>query len=141
MAQEEIVDSPTKWVNKHIRSYMQGDGFLYMGIPTLLLTTRGRRSGQLRRTALMFGEDAGRYLLVASNGGSATDPAWYLNLTADPSVTVQVRDEVFAATARTAMPREKPALWEIMVGVFGQYARYQAQTDREIPLIILERTP
>jgi deazaflavin-dependent oxidoreductase (nitroreductase family) len=142
---EEVVDSPTGWVAKHIRRYEASDGasgHLYMGVPTLLLTTRGRRTGTLRRTALMYGEDAGRYLLVASNGGSGTHPAWYLNLTANPDVEVQVRGERFAARARTATRDEKAELWPIVSAAFPTYDRYlktAAKKGREIPLIIVER--
>jgi deazaflavin-dependent oxidoreductase (nitroreductase family) len=94
-----------------------------MGVPTLLLTTRGRRTGKLRRTALMYGENAGRYLLVPSNGGSATHPSWYLKLTANPDVEVQVRGDHFAARARTATPDEKTALWTIVSAAFPTYDR------------------
>ncbi|GGS95610.1 nitroreductase [Planobispora rosea] len=140
---EEVLDSPTGWVAKHVRDYVASDGargHLYHGIPTLLLTTRGRRSGKLRRTALIYGEDGDRHLLAASNGGSAGHPAWYLNLTADPDVHVQVGPERFAARARTATAEEKAALWPIMVKLFPTYARYQAMTARDIPLVILERS-
>ncbi|GIH76796.1 nitroreductase family deazaflavin-dependent oxidoreductase [Planobispora longispora] len=141
--EEEISDSPTGWVAKHVRDYLASDGdkgHLYHGIPTLLLTTRGRKSGKLRRTALIYGTDGGRHLLVASNGGSAEHPAWYLNLTAEPDVHVQVGAEKFAARARTASAEEKTSLWPIMVKVFPTYDRYQAKTPRDIPLVIIEPT-
>src|SRR5262245_48530115 len=80
-----------------------------------LITTRGRRSGTLRRTALIFGRDGDRYALVASNGDAAKHPRWYLNLVADPEVTVQVGAETFAGRARTAKAEEKPPLWDLMV--------------------------
>jgi deazaflavin-dependent oxidoreductase (nitroreductase family) len=145
MTDDEVVDSPTGWVAKHIQRYAASDGtngYLYMGVPTLLLTTRGRRSGTLRRTALMYGEDAGRYLLVASNGGSATHPAWYLNLTANPEVEVQIKNERFAARAHTASAAERQVLWKVVSDLFPTYDRYlktAAKKGREIPLIILER--
>jgi deazaflavin-dependent oxidoreductase (nitroreductase family) len=139
---EEVFDSPTGWVASHIRRYDASDG-RYLGVPSLLLTTRGRRTGKLRRTALMYGQDAGRYLLVPSNGGSATHPAWYLNLVADPDVTVQVRAETFSARARTATPAEKADLWPIVAEAFPTYDRYlttAAAKGREIPLVIVERS-
>ncbi|GII01427.1 nitroreductase family deazaflavin-dependent oxidoreductase [Planobispora takensis] len=139
---EEILDSPTGWVAAHVRTYVESDGakgHLYHGVPTLLLTTRGRRSGKLRRTALIYGRDGDRHLLVASNGGSPGHPAWYLNLTADPAVEVQVGPEKFAARARTATAEEKRALWPVMAEVFPTYDGYQAKTSRDIPLVILER--
>ena len=143
-ADDEVFDSPTGWVADHIRQYVASGGetgHVFHGVPALLLTTTGRRSGRRRRTALYYGEDDGRYLLVASNGGSVGHPAWYLNLTADPDVEVQVGAERFTARARTAGPEEKPALWRRMVEVFPQYDQYQAKARREIPLVILERSP
>ncbi|MEV4096717.1 nitroreductase family deazaflavin-dependent oxidoreductase [Streptosporangium saharense] len=142
MTDPEVYDSTTDWVARHIRRYVESDGadgHIYQGIPTLLLTTRGRRSGKLRRTALIYGEDEGRYLLVASNGGSAGHPAWYLNLTEDPVVAVQVGPDKFTARARTATAEEKPHLWRLMASIFPLYDTYQAKAPREIPLVILER--
>lgn len=139
---EEIYDSPTDWVARHIRKYVDSDGLdgqVFYGVPALLLTTRGRRSGKLRRTALYFGEHAGDYVLVASNGGSKGHPNWYLNLADDPRVHVQVGDERFDAVARTATGAEREALWKHMVSVFGQYERYQAKVRREIPVVVLSR--
>ncbi|WUH98372.1 nitroreductase family deazaflavin-dependent oxidoreductase [Spirillospora sp. NBC_00431] len=138
---QQIHDSPTGWVAKHIRAYVESggrNGHLYQGLPTLLLTTRGRKSGLLRRTALIYGQDGDRYLLVASNGGAAEHPAWYLNLSAHPEVTVQVGADVFTARGRTATPDEKDALWQVMTSVFRHYDKYQAASERDIPLIILE---
>lgn len=142
MTAEEIVDNATGWVAEHIRQYVETDGekgHLYQGRPTLLLTTRGRKSGLLRRTALIYGRDGDRYLLVASNGGADAHPSWYLNLVADRDVTVQVGAEKFAARARAASAEEKPPLWELMAEVFPFYRTYQAKTEREIPLVVLER--
>ncbi|HEU4424744.1 MAG TPA: nitroreductase family deazaflavin-dependent oxidoreductase [Pilimelia sp.] len=141
--QDEILDSPTPWVAKHIRGYVETDGrkgHRFYGSPTLLLTARGRKSGKLRRTALIYGRDGDRYLLVASNGGSARHPGWFLNLVADPQVQVQVAAEHFQARARVAGPEEKPDLWRVMTKIFPTYDSYQAKTSREIPLVILERT-
>jgi deazaflavin-dependent oxidoreductase (nitroreductase family) len=138
---EEVLDSPTEWVAEHIRAYVESDGergHVWNGYPTLLLSTRGRRSGKMRRTALIYGQDGDRYLLVASKGGDPNHPTWYLNLSADPQVTIQVGSDIFAARARTATPEEKPALWAKMVSVFPTYETYQTKTSREIPLIILE---
>lgn len=141
-SETEVTDSPTGWVAKHIRSYVESDGEtgqVFNGLPALLLTTTGRKSGQRRRTALYFGENDGRYLLVASDGGSAGHPAWYLNLEANPEVEVQLGAEVFAARARTAGPDEKPALWKQMAEMFPRYDLYQGKAGREIPLVIVER--
>jgi deazaflavin-dependent oxidoreductase (nitroreductase family) len=141
-ADEPATDSPTDWVRKHIRTYIESGGtkgVTFYGVPSLLLTTRGRTSGLLRRTALYYGQDGDRYLLIASNGGNHHHPSWYLNLRADPDVTVQVGPEVFVARARTASPDEKPALWQLMATMFPQYDTYQKKANREIPLVILER--
>ncbi|MET7878119.1 nitroreductase family deazaflavin-dependent oxidoreductase [Micromonospora sp. DT68] len=140
---ETIEDSPVGWVASHIRRYVEtdgADGGTFHGVPSLLLTTRGRRSGKLRRTALMYGRDGDDHVLVASNGGAARHPAWYLNLSADPAVEVQVGAERFAARARTATAEERARLWPVMTEVFPTYARYEKETDREIPVVIIERT-
>ena len=141
-SEEPVTDSPTGWVAKHVRDYVETDGrkgHRWSGVDTLLLTTRGRSTGKLRRTALIYGRDRGRYLVVASNGGSREHPDWYRNLAADPHVLVQVADERFDATARTATARQKPRLWREMVSIWPEYERYQTKTDRDIPVVILER--
>ncbi|MEV6970734.1 nitroreductase family deazaflavin-dependent oxidoreductase [Hamadaea sp. NPDC051192] len=140
--EEEIVDSPVGWVAKHIDSYVNSDGgkgHEYYGANALLLTTRGRKSGKLRRTALYYGARGDDVVLVASNGGSVGHPLWYRNLAADPNVTVQIKDDVYAAVARTAEGAERAELWELMTGVFPTYAQYQAKVDREIPVVVLTR--
>ncbi|MBC7876842.1 MAG: nitroreductase family deazaflavin-dependent oxidoreductase [Anaerolineales bacterium] len=139
---KEVFDNPTGWVSKHIQTYLESDGkkgHKWNGHFTLLLTTRGRKSGKLRRTALIYGQDGENYLLVASNGGSENHPNWYLNLVEDSKVELQVGAEKFSARARTANVKEKPRLWKIMSKVFPTYDKYQAKAKREIPLIILER--
>ena len=141
-SQEEIVDSPTGWVARHVRRYVETDGrsgHKWNGRQTLLLTTRGRKSGKLRRTALIYGQDGDRYLLVASNGGARNHPFWYLNLTAQPEVQVQVGADKFTARARTAGAEEKPRLWRLMAAIWPDYDRYQKRTSRDIPVVIVER--
>ena len=139
---EPVTDSPTGWVRKHVRRYVESDGengHRWRGVDTLLLTTRGRSTGKLRRTALIYSRDQDRYLVVASNGGSKPHPNWYQNLVADPHVSVQVGDDAFEALASTATVAEKPELWEQMVAIWPDYEKYQKQTEREIPVVILER--
>ena len=139
---DEVRDNPTEWVAAHIRRYLASDGadgHDYQGFPTLLLTTRGRRSGLWRRTALIYGRDGDRYVVVASNGGAPRHPHWYVNLLAHPEVRVQVRGERFTARARPAGPDERSRLWELMTGIFPTYRTYARQTSREIPVVILER--
>ena len=138
---EKVYDSPSGWVQDHIHSYVESggkEGHLWRGLPTLLLTTRGRKSGKLRRTALIYGQDGKNYLLVASNGGAPNHPAWYLNLAENPDVELQVGAAKFAALARTAAKEEKPRLWKLMTAIFPQYDTYQVKASREIPLVILE---
>lgn len=138
---ENPIDNSTEWVAAHITAFDDPhttDWPTQRGAPLLLLTTQGAKSGSWRRTALIFGEDAGRFLIVASKGGAPKAPGWYMNLTTNPEVQLQVRDRKFRATARTATPEEKPKLWDEMVGIWPDYANYQEKTDRDIPVVILE---
>ena len=140
--QEQIHDNPEGWVAEHIKSYVEtngSDGHDWRGVPTLLLTTRGRRSGKRRRTALIYGKDGDRYLVVASRGGHANHPAWYLNLSDEPAVDLQVKGEKFRAKASTAEPEEKARLWPVMASIWPQYDEYQEKTERDIPVVVLER--
>ena len=127
---EQVVDSPQGWVARHIRRYVDSDGAngheWRPGVYTLLLTTRGRRTGKRRRTALIY--------------GSAKHPAWYLNLREHPEVELQVGPERFPARARTADEAEKPRLWSLMTSIWPAYEGYQRKTRRDIPVVILERT-
>ncbi len=127
----------------HVRSYRETGGELghdwKEGSSTLLLTTKGRKSGEPRTTPLIYGRSGDDYLVVASKGGADEPPAWYVNLEADPEVEVQVMDDRFTARARDATPDEKPPLWEEMVRQWPHYEEYQASTDRQIPVVVLER--
>jgi deazaflavin-dependent oxidoreductase (nitroreductase family) len=136
---EEVFDNPTDWVAKDIRRYVEGSKHRFYGHDTLLLTTRGRRSGKLRRTPLFYGRDGDRYVLVGSNGGVRTHPAWYFNILDNPAVVVQVRDETFAALARPAAADERPRLWEMMATAVPQYVGYQKRLRRELPVVVVER--
>jgi len=128
---------------EHVRRYRETDGEVghdWQGTITLLLTTTGHKSGEERTTPLIYqpvGEDA--YAIVASKGGSDQPPAWYRNLEADPDVEVQIKGDRFAATARTATPDEKPDLWKTMAATWPAYDDYQRRTEREIPVVVLER--
>jgi deazaflavin-dependent oxidoreductase (nitroreductase family) len=133
---EEVFDNPTGWVARHIRRYVESDGedgHRAYGHDSLLLTTRGRRSGKLRRTALWYVRDGDRYLLV----GSRCDPAWVHNMRVNPAVVVQVRGETFAALARTATEEERPPLWERIVAEIPKHAGSQARERRELPVVIV----
>jgi deazaflavin-dependent oxidoreductase (nitroreductase family) len=125
---------------EHIRRYRETDGevgYLWNGVPTLLLTTTGRLTGQPRTSALIFGGDGDDYLLIASVGGAPRHPAWYLNLIADPRAEIQVQADHLNVTARTASDDDKPRLWRIMTDVWPNYDVYQQRTDRVIPLVVL----
>jgi deazaflavin-dependent oxidoreductase (nitroreductase family) len=115
------------------------EGYIWNGAPILILRTKGAKSGAPRKHPLIYGEDGDNYLIVASMGGAPKHPQWYRNLVANPEVELQVRDEKFAATARTASPEEKARLWPIMTAVWPNYDQYQERTERDIPLVILER--
>lgn len=106
-------------------------------MPTLILTTTGRHSGNTYQSPLIFGQHGDRCLIVGFKGGAAEHPQWYRNLVANAEVEVQVKGDRFRA--RTASPEEKPALWTLMAGIWPGYNDYQARTKREIPVVILER--
>ena len=116
-------------------------GGLMMGrmgaAPILLLTTTGRRSGRERTTPVLYLEDGGRFVIVASLAGAPRHPAWFLNLEANPLVRLQVRSRHFAATARRASVEEKAQLWPRLVGMYPTYEDYQKRTTRDIPVVIV----
>ena len=128
---------------EHVRRYRETGGEhghdWRRGSSTLLLTTRGRRSGEERTIPLIYGRSGDDYLVVASKGGSDDPPAWYRNIEADPQVEVQVLEDTFKAHAREAGPDEKPEMWREMVSHWPPYDDYQRRTDREIPVVVLER--
>jgi deazaflavin-dependent oxidoreductase (nitroreductase family) len=108
--------------------------------PMLLLRTTGRKTGLTRTAALLYHRDGGNYVVVGSKGGSDVAPAWLGNLEAIPEVGVQVGVKRFAAKARIASPEDRGRLWPEMTRLWPQYDRYQSQTQREIPLVILSPT-
>jgi deazaflavin-dependent oxidoreductase (nitroreductase family) len=128
---------------EHVRRYRETDGEVghdWRGSPTLLLTTKGRKSGEERTTPLIYQPVGdGGYAIVASKGGWPAPPAWYLNLEAEPEVGVQVKGDRFTARARTASPDERERLWPKMTATWPDYDEYQKRTDRLIPVVVLER--
>ena len=141
--------SQRDWVLEHIRKYRESngaDGHIWKGVdgtqnlPCLLLTTKGRKTGELRTTALIYGQDGDNYIIVASRGGTPADPVWYGNLVANADVEVQVGPDIFNATARTAFGDERARLWDLMAQIFPSYNDYheKAKATREIPVIVLE---
>ena len=109
------------------------------GTTILLLTTEGRSSGIPRTMPLIFREDGDRWVIVASNGGTRDHPAWFKNLQHNPGATIQVRDEHIPVQTRVAEGDERGRLWKLMAEVWPPYEDYQRKTDREIPVVVLER--
>src|ERR1700728_4617556 len=137
------------WIKNHLDRYIATngeDGYLWDAsigggkgmVPTLLLTTTGRKSGRVLTLPLIFGRSGANYVVVASKGGAPAHPAWYLNLQANPEVQLQVKADKFTALAHTADAEERAKLWPKMVEIYGPYAQYQAKTDRQIPVVVLK---
>jgi deazaflavin-dependent oxidoreductase (nitroreductase family) len=127
---------------EHVRRYRETGGevgHIWNGVPTLLLTTTGRSSGNPTTTPLIYGRAGDDYVVVASKGGAPEHPGWYRNLSKTPEVELQVGPEVFAARARTAEPEERERLWRTMAEIWPAYDDYAQKTDREIPVVVLER--
>ena len=129
--------------DEHVRRYVETDGevgYLWRECaPILILTVKGRKSGKDYSTPLIFGEDGGNYVIVGSQGGTPGHPDWYLNLAETPDVGVQVKADKFRVHARTAEGQERDRLWKQMNGIWPHYDEYQAKTEREIPVVVLER--
>jgi deazaflavin-dependent oxidoreductase (nitroreductase family) len=128
--------------DEHVRIYRETGGergYHWRGTTILLLSTEGRRSGETRTTPLIHRTDGDRWIVVASRGGTPTNPGWYENLKANPEVTIQVRDEKIPVRAITAAGEERERLWSRMAEVWPDYNDYQARTEREIPVVVLTR--
>lgn len=140
---KEIIDSSLNWVADHIKRYVASDGedgHDWNGTQILLITTTGRKSGNLRRSALIYGRDGDDFVIVASRGGDPNHPLWFLNLVEDKNVTVHVKADVFPAIATTIDNEEDYArLWNVMLKHWPAYAEYQEKTSRKIPLVRLRR--
>lgn len=139
----EYEPSPTQWVREQVELYESSGGtkgttLRDTGLPVIVLTTRGARSGKLRKTPLMRVEHEGRYAAVASLGGSPKHPVWYFNVQTDPAVELQDGPVKRDMTAREVTGAEKAEWWERAVAAFPSYADYQEKTEREIPVFVLE---
>jgi deazaflavin-dependent oxidoreductase (nitroreductase family) len=138
----EYEPSPQEWVSNQVAQYessggREGNTLLDTGWPVIIVTTRGNKSGKIRKTPLMRVEHDGQYALVASKGGAPDHPVWYYNLVADPAaVVLQDGPEPFAVTVRQVTGDEKAAWWERAVAAYPPYAEYQENTDREIPVFV-----
>jgi deazaflavin-dependent oxidoreductase (nitroreductase family) len=138
----EYEPSPADWVRNQVAEYESSGGtrantLMDTGWPVIIVTTRGNKSGKVRKTPLMRVEHGGEYALVASKGGAPTHPVWYYNLVGDPEgVVIQDGPEPFAVSVREASGEEKRLWWERAVAAYPPYAEYQEKTDRQIPLFI-----
>ncbi|MDT0433746.1 MULTISPECIES: nitroreductase family deazaflavin-dependent oxidoreductase [Streptomyces] len=140
----EYEPSPQQWVREQVELYessggTQGTTLMDTGLPVILLTTRGAKSGKIRKTPLMRVEHDGEYAVVASQGGAPTHPVWYHNIKADPHVELQDGPVKQDLTAREVTGAEKDAWWDRAVAAYPPYAEYQQKTDRSIPVFVLER--
>lgn len=132
----------TLYGDEHVRRYEETDGevgYIWNGVPTLVLSTTGRTTGETRKHALIFGRDGDDVVVVASKGGAPDHPQWYKNLVADPKVWVQIKGERCEGIARTADPEEKARLWPTMTALWPPYDDYEARTERDIPVVVIER--
>jgi deazaflavin-dependent oxidoreductase (nitroreductase family) len=127
----------------HVKRYRETGGEVghiwRNGSKILLLTTTGRKSGEPRTSPLIYENAGDAYVIVASKGGAPEHPGWYENLQQTPEVELQVKDEVFAARARTAQGEERERLWKLAAQQWPAYDDYREKTDREIPVVVLER--
>ncbi|MDV2475269.1 nitroreductase family deazaflavin-dependent oxidoreductase [Rhodococcus zopfii] len=137
----EYEPSPSKWAADQVEQYESSGGTAgttMNGMPVVILTTRGARTGKLRKTPLMRVEHDGAYAVVASLGGAPKNPVWYYNVLADPRVELRDGPRVQDMTAREVHGEEKAVWWERAVAAFPDYADYQTKTDRQIPVFVLE---
>jgi deazaflavin-dependent oxidoreductase (nitroreductase family) len=138
----EYEPSPAGWVRNQVEAYERSGGqeantLRDTGLPVIIVTTRGNKSGKLRKTPLMRVEHDGAYVLVASMGGAPRHPVWYYNLTADPkAVVIQDGPEPFDAEVRQVFGEERTEWWERAVAAYPPYAEYQTRTTREIPVFV-----
>lgn len=144
MSHKELPD----WIADHLQRYAEDpiaahdwDATFAGGkpkTPTLLLTTTGRKSGKPFTLPLLYGRDAGRFVIVGSKGGAPQHPAWYLNLVADPRATIQVADKRYQVLMRATEGEERQRLWDMMCEVYPPFVSYQKRTERLIPVLVLE---
>jgi len=141
----EYEPSPQQWVRDQVETYERTGGreantLRDTGLPVVIFTTRGNKSGKIRKTPLMRVEHDGAYAMVASSGGAPKHPVWYHNIKADPTaLVVQDGPEPFDATARELTGEERAVWWERAVAAYPPYAEYQKKTDRQIPVFLAER--
>ena len=142
----EYIPSPSGWVAEQVELYERSGGtdsltLLDTGLPVIIVTNRGRKTGAIRKTPLMTVADGNSYVLVASKGGAPEHPLWYYNLKADPNVEIRDGTKVSSMRVREVVDSvERQRLWDIAVKAFPPYRDYQEKTDRVIPVFIAEAT-
>jgi len=141
----EYVPSPSDWVRNQVEEYERSGGtsgttLLDSGLPVVIVTNKGAKTGAIRKTPVMRVEHEGRYAAVGSKGGAPQNPVWVYNLRANPDVVLQDGSETWAMTAREISGEERAIWWERAVAAYPSYADYQEKTDRLIPLFLLEPT-
>lgn len=139
--QGEYEPSTWDWVREQVDVYegsqgAEGNTLRDTGLPIIVMTTVGHKSGKVRKVPLMRVEHEGEYAIVASKGGAPANPGWFHNLVADPNVTIQDGPEPFDAVVRLVTGDERAEWWKRSVAAFAPYAEYQDKTDREIPVFI-----
>ena len=140
----EYIPSPSDRVAKQVELYessggTKGNTLMDTGMPVIIVTNRGRKTGAIRKTPLMRVADGKNYVLVASKGGAPEHPVWYYNLKADPNVEIRDKTEVFTMRVREVEdPAERERLWKLAVAAYPPYEEYQQKTDRVIPLFVAE---
>ena len=138
----EYIPSPSQWVADQVELYEGSNGtegltLRETGLPVIIVTNTGHKTGAVRKTPLMRVADGSNYVLVASKGGAAENPGWYLNLVAQPEIEIQVWGDVLTVTSHTATVEEKARLWPTMTEQWPDYDKYQRGTSRDIPLVVL----
>lgn len=140
----EYIPSPSAWVAEQVERYEGSGGTEAVtlrdtGLPVIIVTNRGRKTGAIRKTPLMRVADGQNYILIASQGGAPKHPLWYYNLLADPQVEVRDKTEVYKMRVReVSEPAERQRLWALAVAAFPPYQEYQKKTDRTIPVLVAE---
>ena len=140
----QYIPSPRKWVADQVQQYEGSGGTEGLtlrdtGLPVIIVTNRGRKTGAIRKTPLMRVVDGKNYILVASQGGAPKHPLWYYNLKTDPNVEIRDKTETYAMRVREVVDaEERRRLWDIAVKAYPPYQEYQGKTDRVIPIFVAE---
>jgi len=148
MTESKIPSELPDWIRDHVKLYLEDPdkGRMWDSTPAggpgvlacLLLSTRGRKTGNRSTLPLLYGEAGGAFVIIASKGGAPAHPAWYLNLMAEPECEIQVGRDHHKVKARVAEGEERAKLWHLMEDIYPPYNDYQAATERQIPVVVLD---